>query len=85
MRQIELVHELLIRRRFFQRMKVDPVQVLYDGLLEGESVVHVVLEKDRNEFKFGNRCRSPAAFAGDELILVGLTFNRTNNERLKYA
>ena len=48
MREIEVVYQLLIGRGFLQRMEVDAVKVLDDGLLERESIVDVVLDEHRH-------------------------------------
>jgi hypothetical protein len=66
-------------------MEVDTVKVLHDRLLEGESIIDVILKEDRDHLKSRDRGGSPSTFAGNQLVLVGLTFNRSNNNGLQYA
>jgi hypothetical protein len=48
MGQIKIVDELLIRGGLFERMKVDAVKILNDGLFQGEPIVDVILDEHRN-------------------------------------
>ena len=66
-------------------MQVDAVKVLDNSLLEGQTVVHLVLEQHGHDLELGDCCSAPASFAGDELVLAGFTFNRSNDDRLQDA
>jgi hypothetical protein len=83
MRQVKLVNQLLICRGLLQGMKVDSMEVFNDSLLEGESVVHVILDQYRDHLKSSEPGRSPSPFSRDQLKEVRLTFNWSNNDWLQ--
>ena len=85
MREVKLVDQLLVGGGLFQRVKVNAMQVLHDGLLEREAIVDVILHQHRHELEFAmlaaRQRRSPAMSS----YLSGFPLDRPNDEWLKNA
>ena len=85
MGEIKLIYKLLIGRRLLQGMEIDPMEVLHDGLFERQAIIYVHLNEDRHEFEFGKHRSSPSSLPRDHLVLIDLTLDRSNDDRLKNA
>ena len=85
MSQSELRDELLVRGGLLERVEVHPMQVLHDGLFEGESVIDLVLDEDGHHLQSGQGGRAPASLPRDQLVLVRRAVDGTHDERLQDA
>ena len=61
------------------------MEVLDDCLLKRELIVHITLDKYRNELQFSDNRRAPTTLAGDEFVVIWLTLHWADNEGLQYA
>ena len=68
-REPEVLDELLVRRRLFQRVEVVAVQVLDERVLQRRRVVGL-LDQGRDRLEPDPTGGSPSPFAGDELVAV---------------
>ena len=78
----EVADELLIRRGFLDRIEIDPVQVLHQGLLERLGVFGC----PNHCGDHGQACTlrgAPSSFSGDQLVLA--VARRAHEDRLQYA
>ena len=82
MGQREVLDELLVRRRFFERVELFALDVLDDRVLEHRGVVCDPNDRG-NRLKADSARRAPAALAGDQLVRTVLS--RTDQDRLEHA
>ena len=82
---IELLHELLVRRRLFNGVQLTAVQVLQQGITEKIAIFG--LTNNRRDGAQASRLGcTPAALTHDQFILFGAVFARgTHDDRLQNA
>jgi hypothetical protein len=64
-------------------MEVDAVEVLHYGLLQGQSIVDVVLNQHRDQFQTSQASGTPATLPRYEFVEIDLTLNGTDDQRLE--
>ena len=81
MRRSEVVDELPERRRFLERIQVNPLQVLDQCI--AQHLIVARLPNDRGDtHETGHRARAPPPLAGNELVPF---FDRTHDDRLQQS
>src|SRR5690606_29507682 len=81
---VKLLDEIFVARRLFQRIEIGTLHVLDDRDLE-RFLVADLEQRDRNVMHARALRRAPAPLAGDDLVLVFLAADRTDEDRLENA
>ncbi len=61
------------------------MKILYDGLFQRESIVHVNLNENGHELQLGKNGCAPAPFSGDQFIMPFFPIYWTHNDGLENA